>query len=96
MKKITKLLIIILSIFSCFILAQASTTTYQRTESNHYGVKKHWTISDNNINNVKNTPLVNADEKIYDFSDILTETEEQQLYLKMQDFKGKQGKILFT
>ena len=89
MKKITKVLIIILSFFYCHITSNASTTTYERTESNNYGVNKHWKISDKNINNVKNTPLVNAKEKIYDFSNILTDAEEQLLYVKMTEFINK-------
>ena len=88
MKKVIKILIII-SFFFKFISVNASTTTYERNESNNYGVNKHWNITDNNINNVKNTPLVNAEEKIYDYSDILTDTEERQLYQKITEFINK-------
>ena len=81
MKKIVLLLILLLPI-NIF----ASTNTTNREELDNLGVNKHWTINDDNKNNVLNTYLVDAKEKIYDFSDILTEEEEQEIYNKFNDF----------
>ena len=89
MRKFTKILLIFISFFYTFLTVSASTTTYERNESNNYGVNKHWNITDSNIDNVKNTPLVNANEKLYDYSDILTETEEQLLYKQIEEFINK-------
>ncbi|MDE5888697.1 MAG: TPM domain-containing protein, partial [Bacilli bacterium] len=38
-----------------------------------------------------NTPSVDASEKVYDFSDILTDEEEEKVYELIQDFKEKTG-----
>ena len=81
MKKIVLLLILLLPI-NIF----ASTNTTNREELDNLGVNKHWTINDDNKNNVLNTYLVDAKEKIYDFSDILTEEEEKEIYNKFNDF----------
>ena len=57
--------------------------TYERTEENNYGVKKHWNITSNNISNVKNTPLVDASQKVYDFAGVLTSEEIEKLKKKI-------------
>ena len=89
MKKIKQIIILILSIMINLAPISASTKTYERTEINKYGVNKHWNITQSNINNVKKTPLVDASEKIYDFADILTDEEEQQIYKKIDKFIEK-------
>lgn len=89
MKKLKQLLVITICLLVNINLVKASTLTYKRTENNNYGVNKHWTITERNINNVKNTPLVDASEKIYDFADILTEEEEQEIYEEIQKFIEK-------
>lgn len=89
MKKLAKLLIISICIFLNIPNIKASTNTYDRLEENNYGVNKHWNITNKNINNVKNTKLVDANEKVYDFADILTEDEEQEIYEKINSFIKK-------
>ncbi len=69
----------------------ASTQTYERNEQNNYGVNKKWKITDKNRYNVLNTPYVDASEKIYDFSDILTAKEEKELYELMEEFIDHTG-----
>ena len=87
MKKKIILFIILMLVF--LVKANASTTTYNRSEKENNGVNKKWNITDKNINNVLNTPLINADEKIYDFSDILTDEEEETLYSEIDKFIEK-------
>lgn len=89
MKKLKQLLIITLCIFINITRVFASTKTYERTEENKYGVNKHWNITSSNISNVKKTPLVDSSEKIYDFADILTPEEEEEIYKKIDKFISK-------
>ena len=86
MRKIKQLLLITLCLFLNITTIFASTKTIERTEENKYGVNKHWNITNSNIKNVKNTPYVNANEKIYDYADILTDEEEKQLFQKIDNF----------
>ena len=79
-----KILLSILVSFLFIVSLNASTTGsntegYERNESNNYGVKKHWKITDKNIDNVKRTPYVDASKKVYDFANSLTEEEKSEL-----------------
>lgn len=87
--KIKRLLIIILCLFINISVANASVKTYDRKESNNWGVNKHWDINSNNKNNVLNTPLVDASLKVYDFADILESEEEEKIYNLISDFISK-------
>lgn len=89
MKKLKQLLLIIICILLNICTINASTKTYERTKENNYGVNKHWNITDKNIDNAKNTKLVDASEKVYDFADILTEKEEKEIYEYIQEFIEK-------
>ena len=66
--------------------SRSNVKVIDRSESNKWGVNKHWNINSGNINNVKSTPYVDSSLKVYDFADILTDTEEKQIYNKIQDF----------
>ena len=79
MRKI-KFLIIAFFILLTTTTVNASTKTLDRTEENNYGVKKNWDMNEEKYNYAKKTPYVDASEKIYDFSDILTDEEEKALY----------------
>lgn len=87
MKKIKYLLIILTILFIPKV--SASTNTYSRNSVKNYGVNKHWKINESNLDYVLKTPLVDANELIYDFSDILTEEEEQKYYELFKEFKEK-------
>lgn len=78
MKKLVKIIVLTILLILPFSL-KAEVTLKERNESNNYGVNKKWTIDESNINNVKNTKYVDSNEKIYDFSDILTDEEEKEL-----------------
>ncbi|MBP3841663.1 MAG: TPM domain-containing protein [Bacilli bacterium] len=87
MKKL-KLLLLILSLI-LIPNVFASTQTQNRGDFDNLGVNKHWKITDKNRINVMKTDKVNADEKIYDFSDILTDEEEKRVYDRFMDFIRK-------
>jgi uncharacterized protein len=88
MKKILYCLLTLLLFFSFNV--NASTKTYERTEENNYGVKKETDYHDR-LNSIMKTKYVDASEKIYDFSDILTESEEQELKLLIDAYYKKTG-----
>jgi len=87
MKKIVKLILITLIILLVpYNINALNITTNTRTPDNNYGVNKHWKITNDNLNNINNTPYVDATQKIYDFSNILTAEEENQLLIEIKDF----------
>ena len=83
MKKLKYLLLILLLIP---INGFASTNTKDRNELDNLGVNKHWNINENNRQNVLNTKYVDANEKIYDYSDILTDEEEKEIKEKIDRY----------
>lgn len=86
MKRIFYLLLTITLLFTLNV--SASTNTKERTESNNYGVTKE-TDYHSRLNSILKTKYVDASEKIYDFSDILTDSEEQQLKVLIDNFYNK-------
>lgn len=61
-----------------------------RTSSNNYGVKKKWDMSDSTrINYAQNTPCVDSKDKVYDFSDLLTLEEENEMKKLMDEYSKK-------
>ena len=87
-KKILHILLVITVLF-IGISVKAKPITLDRTESNNYGVNKKWEITEKNKKNVLETPYVDASEKIYDFSDALTDSEEEELKELIDDFIKK-------
>lgn len=86
MKKTSKILLVLLIFFLSLNIYNAQVYTKDRNSVSNYGVNKKWNINNNNLDNVLNTPLVDASEKIYDFSDILTPSEENILKTKIENF----------
>ncbi len=72
-----KVLFAIFSFFLILGICNAEITTYDRERLENYGVNKHWEIDEYNKFEVLNTHAVDARQKVYDFSDILTEEEEK-------------------
>lgn len=100
MKKLSKLFLILISLFIFNPIALAEefddtslpTTfneTKERTKENNYGVNKKWNITSNNLNNIKKTPYVDANEKIFDYANVLTDEEKQQLKEEIDAFINK-------
>ena len=82
MKKVCSLVLSLL-IISSFSLA--STTTYERTLDN-LQVSSDIEVTDSNKNAILTTPKVNEEEKIYDFADLFTDSEERALYEEVTSF----------
>ncbi len=78
MIKIKSLLLFIIALL--MFVGNCQATELNRSEANNYGVNKKWKVSGRNKSNVMDTPYVDADDKIYDYANILT--EEEELYLK--------------
>lgn len=87
-KKLFNIFIIILLLTITNVYAKEVETKDRNNEDN-LGVNKKWKITDKNRNNVLNTPLVDANEKIYDFSDVLSDDEEKELKEKIDKFISK-------
>ena len=83
MKKLFLLLIGIL-VFTA-IPVNASTDTKERTENNLL-VPESITVTENNKNIILDTPAVNAEEKVYDFADLFTDSEEQSIKSKIDSY----------
>ncbi len=89
MKKRLIILLLVCTMTLCGIEnVNASTNTRQRSESN-YLISDNITVTDENKENILNTPSVIAEEKVYDFADLFTDEEEQQLYQKITDYINK-------
>ena len=74
MKKfILSLLLFFVSINIC-----NATQTFDRNELENYGVNKDIKVNDSNLDNILNTKAVDASLKVYDFADILSDSEEEE------------------
>ena len=85
---------ILFTILSCFLfigICNAEITTYDRNILDNYGVNKKWVIDEYNKFEVLNTRCVDAKQKIYDFSDILTEEEEKHFKELSLEFFNETG-----
>ena len=102
MKKFKLLILFICLFFNINVLAYnitnnmygidysgSSVKIYDREEFNNLGVNKHWNITSSNKSHVLSTPLVDSSKKIYDFADILSDDEKEELYEKIENFIEK-------
>lgn len=80
MRKIRLILLTLCLLLLPITITKADVITKERNESNNYGVNKKWDMTPERIEYAKQTPYVDASKKIYDFSNILTDQEEQELY----------------
>ncbi len=85
MKKNLKYVVLFLTLIIGISNVKASTVTFDRTEGD-LGVNKKWTIDEYNIDNVYATPRVDASEKIYDYAEIISDSEEQVLFNAIQNY----------
>ena len=86
MKKVLKTLILLwILLLNPMVLAKEPTLC-DRADMENYGVNKKWKITNVNINNVKTTPCVNARDKIYDFSGVLTDDEYNKLKKEIDEY----------
>ncbi len=63
----------------------ASTKVNTRTDSD-YLVPRDIVVTNSNRKAILSTPAINAEEKIYDFAEILTDDEEEKLYKQIFNF----------
>jgi len=82
---VKKIFVLFISLFLLVLPVYASTNTYSRTTTD-LKVPKKIKYKSSMEHNVLLTPSVNANEKIYDFAELLTEEEEKQLYDKVKEF----------
>ena len=93
MKKIIiKVFYLLCIIFLLFLISIIPTSakeikTCTRTESNLH--VKEGLINDNNLNAIMQTPCVDEVIKVYDFADLLTDDEEEQLYEEVSKYITK-------
>lgn len=78
------------SLFLLFILflaspVYASTNTFTRTEED-YRVEDWVNVTSYNKNIILSIPSVDETEKVYDFAELLTEYEEEQIYNKINEY----------
>ena len=83
MKKILTLILTILLTISPILALEDGSA---RQELKNYGVNKKWTIDERNLSNVLRTPLVDANKKIHDYSEILTKEEKETLTEQINAF----------
>lgn len=88
-KKILNSVLILIILLAQISFSFASTDTFERDASNNYGVTKNIDMTSLRIEKAKETPLVNEEEKIYDFADLFTEEEEEALYKNAKQFIGE-------
>lgn len=88
MKKFKYLLLIVILFGFCIIPVSASTNTFTRTEDNLL-VSPDITVTSRNLDNILGTPAVDASEKVYDFAELLTPSEEEQIYNHIKKFINK-------
>ena len=89
MKKI-RLLLLFIFVFMIYTNVFASTDTFVRTNEN-LRVPSRVRVTSENQSMILDTPSVSAKEKVYDFADLLTDVQEDELYKSILDFQKKSG-----
>jgi len=87
-RKILNIIIVLLIMICTFQFSCASTETLERPDDT-LGITKKIDITSSNKYLIEKTPYVDADEKIYDFADLFTSSEEEKLYENIQNFIKK-------
>ena len=93
-----KMILFILLFYLFFnINCYASTKTYERTNDN-LRVNDRVEVNSSNIGDIFNTPSINEKEKIYDFADLLSDSEEKKLYNDIVKYieKTKYDAVILT
>ena len=85
MKRITYFIVFVFSFFFFTISVSASDVTYPRTRDNLL-VPEDVVVDSENLNDILKTPCVDAKEKIYDFADLYTDSQEKRLYEQLMEY----------
>lgn len=93
-----KILLGLVLFFTAILTVNASTNKYNRETHPNLGVNKDIEITEYRKNIIKKTPYVNADEKVYDFADIFSESEEAKLYNEISNYikQSKMDMVVLT
>ena len=86
MKKINYLIIIVFTFLLVNIECNASTNTYTRTTENLL-IPSDVVVDTSNYDDILKTPAVAANEKIYDFANLIADNNEQTLTEAINEFK---------
>ena len=86
MKKLIYYVSFLLLLFIISILPTSAKElkTCVRTKENLHVREKF--IFDNNLNDILSTPCIDEVDKVYDFADLLTEEEEEKLYIEVKKY----------
>lgn len=79
------LILLVICILMSFQTLYASTSTYERTEDN-LRIWDNINVNSRVKNAVLKTPKVDEKEKIYDFANLFSDTEEENLYKSAKEF----------
>ena len=97
MKKFIKLLLVLIFSFS-IVYAEVTDEKnnicfpgVERSAENNYCVNKHWSVNDSNLSNVMSVPYVNSQDRIYDYANLLSESEKTELKQNIDDYTKKTG-----
>ena len=87
MKKYINYLFIFGMLYFAFIInCYASAETYTRTNED-LRIPSDVVADSNNHDDILSTPSVNANDKIYDFANLLTQEQEEKIYDKIVEYK---------
>lgn len=88
MKKINYLIIILITFFTISLNCNATSNTYTRTTDNLL-VPNDVKVDSNSIKSILNTPAVSATEKIYDFANLIDDSQEKKIVDKITKFSKR-------
>ena len=80
MKKKFLIIYFIIMFLSVFIYSSFASTNFQNRTSDNLHVGKNITLTSSNRQAILKTPYVDASEKIYDFANLFSDSEEKELY----------------
>lgn len=86
MRKYVRFIILSIILVLIYIPVFASTNTKVRDSSNNYLVDSDVTVTDETLKAILVTPAVDEKEKIYDFGELYTSSEEAVLYDKVSKY----------
>lgn len=84
--KILKYIVSFIFTFAILISNSYASTNHRFFTDDEINNYTKFEIDEYNYENIKNTPIVNCDEKVYDFGELLTDEEEQELYNSINEF----------
>lgn len=84
MKKLMVIVFTCFFFFSFVIPVNASVKTYTRTPDNL--LVSPGVVNNFNVDIILNTPAVDAGEKVYDFADLLSDSEEKKIYKRISKY----------